>query len=233
MQGHSCKEPAFSRRPASTTISTVASSCMLMTCSRMLFQLAESTLAGEPVLLVGPSSAKSLLVECWNDLVSDDSQLVVAHLTPETEAADLIGQIVPISAHESINLWFSLLKATVERIGLFIKGLRDLLMMISKLRTKWDELKNERRAATTKTPELTFVTYLVQDQEGKQQVKDIISELKKKASLADDALVRSMCDEVDSFLARSCNKLSNDDTLFVFKDGIVTRAAKVPAKRLL
>ncbi|CAF0973740.1 unnamed protein product [Adineta steineri] len=62
---------------------------------RSLVRIALAIHAGEPVLLVGPTSSKTFLVETWAKLINRHDELVKIHLTPESEAADLVGEIQP------------------------------------------------------------------------------------------------------------------------------------------
>ena len=88
----------------------------------------------------------------------------------------------------------------------------------------------ERLQAVTKTREQRLASYLVEDPDGR--VQDIIRTLDAQARFIDDAAVKQMLEAVKSFLVQtlaSCAKPSTsggDDTFFVFKDGVVTRAAK-------
>lgn len=63
---------------------------------RTLTYAAAAYAAREPVLLVGPSGHKSTAVASLAHLLGRSSELTVVHLTPETEAGDLLGQIVPM-----------------------------------------------------------------------------------------------------------------------------------------
>ncbi|CAF4415448.1 unnamed protein product [Rotaria sp. Silwood2] len=67
------------------------------TFQRTLVRIALAICAGEPVLLVGPTSYKTLIVETWTRLSNRFDELVKIHLTPESESADLIGEIQPYS----------------------------------------------------------------------------------------------------------------------------------------
>jgi midasin (ATPase involved in ribosome maturation) len=49
----------------------------------------------EPVLLIGPTAGKTLLVETWAEITGQ--KLMVMHLSPETETPELIGQMHPYS----------------------------------------------------------------------------------------------------------------------------------------
>ncbi|CAF4499017.1 unnamed protein product, partial [Rotaria sp. Silwood2] len=67
------------------------------TFQRTLVRISLAICAGEPVLLVGPTSCKTLIVEAWTRLSNRFDELVKIHLTPESESADLIGEIQPYS----------------------------------------------------------------------------------------------------------------------------------------
>jgi hypothetical protein len=60
-----------------------------------LIRLLLATTCKEPVLLIGPTAGKTLLVETWAEITG--RKLVVSHLSPETETPELIGQMHPYS----------------------------------------------------------------------------------------------------------------------------------------
>ena len=64
---------------------------------RSLVQLAFAVQNREPVLLVGPTSYKTLLVSTWVTLQGRAQELVKVHLTADSEASELVGQIQPYS----------------------------------------------------------------------------------------------------------------------------------------
>jgi MoxR-like ATPase len=64
--------------------------------TRTLTYAAAALKAREPVLLVGPSGHKSTAVTTMAALLGRTSELTVMHLTPETETADMLGQIIPM-----------------------------------------------------------------------------------------------------------------------------------------
>eukprot|EP00854_Cymbomonas_tetramitiformis_P001994 gene1994-2679_t len=74
---------------------------------RALVQMAFAVAAREPVLLLGPTSFKTKLVETWamvfqpehraNSPLSAEEELFRVHLTTDTEAPELIGHIQPAS----------------------------------------------------------------------------------------------------------------------------------------
>ena len=74
-----------------------------LTFKRSLVRLALAVHAKEPVLLVGPTSCKTLLVETWAQLTKRSAELIKVHLTPDTEAGDLIGEIQPCSFFELLR----------------------------------------------------------------------------------------------------------------------------------
>lgn len=67
------------------------------TFQRSLVRLAFAVNNREPVLLVGPSSYKTLLVATWVELQGFKNELLTVHLAPDTEASELVGQIQPCS----------------------------------------------------------------------------------------------------------------------------------------
>ncbi|CAF3680158.1 unnamed protein product [Rotaria sp. Silwood1] len=64
---------------------------------RSLIRIAFAVQAKEPILLVGPTSCKTLLVETWARISNRQHDLIKVHLTPDTEAGELIGEIHPYS----------------------------------------------------------------------------------------------------------------------------------------
>eukprot|EP00775_Hariotina_reticulata_P003371 gene3371-3646_t len=69
-----------------------------------LVQVAFAVAAGEPVMLLGPTSFKSTVVDMWCQLMGQDQALVKVHLSPASEGFDLIGQILPYSYIEALQL---------------------------------------------------------------------------------------------------------------------------------
>ena len=86
---------------------------------RSLVRLALAVTAKEPVLLVGPTSCKTLLIETWASLSNRSSELIKVHLTPDTEAGDLIGEIQPYSMLDLLKR----LPAMAERVYLRFQSL--------------------------------------------------------------------------------------------------------------
>ena len=60
-----------------------------------LIRLLLATTCREPVLLIGPTAGKTLLVETWAEITG--RKLIITHLSPETETPELIGQMHPYS----------------------------------------------------------------------------------------------------------------------------------------
>ncbi|CAF4397341.1 unnamed protein product, partial [Rotaria sordida] len=110
-----------------------------------LVRLALAVHSKEPILLIGPTSCKTLLVETWTRLSNRSHELVKVHLTPDTEASDLIGEIQPYSFLDLLKR----LPTMIERVYLrflslcrhhsttgevtindeiFLKNLRDIII---------------------------------------------------------------------------------------------------------
>jgi hypothetical protein len=70
---------------------------------RTLVRLALAIKSGEPVLLRGPSCYKSLLIDTWIKIVNPDTHVKV-HLTSDTEASELVGQMQPYSFIDAVKL---------------------------------------------------------------------------------------------------------------------------------
>jgi hypothetical protein len=71
---------------------------------RQLVRLAFAVYSQEPVLFVGPTCYKSLLVETWMEITAAKEKLVKVHLTPDTEASELVGQMQPYSFLDALLL---------------------------------------------------------------------------------------------------------------------------------
>jgi hypothetical protein len=57
----------------------------------------------EPVLLIGPTSFKSFLIQKWSEIFSR-KDLTVVNLTSETDASELIGQTFPYTMIDMFEL---------------------------------------------------------------------------------------------------------------------------------
>ncbi|CAF5029359.1 unnamed protein product, partial [Rotaria sp. Silwood1] len=86
---------------------------------RSLVRLALAVHAKEPVLLVGPTSCKTLLVETWARLSGRSDELIKVHLTPDTEAGNLIGELQPYSFLDLLKR----LPAMAERVYIRFRSL--------------------------------------------------------------------------------------------------------------
>ncbi|CAF4694006.1 unnamed protein product, partial [Rotaria sp. Silwood1] len=86
---------------------------------RSLVRLALAVHAKEPVLLVGPTSCKTLLVETWARLSDRANELIKVHLTPDTEAGNLIGELQPYSFLDLLKR----LPAMAERVYIRFRSL--------------------------------------------------------------------------------------------------------------
>ena len=78
---------------------------------RSLVRLAFAVQNHEPVLLVGPTSYKTLLVSTWAALQGRSEEVVKVHLTSDTESTELVGQIQPYSL---TDLMVSIPKAAAQ-----------------------------------------------------------------------------------------------------------------------
>ena len=87
---------------------------------KSLVRLAFAAHNKEPILLVGPSSYKSLLVKTWTQICSQDSKLVTVYLTSGSETSELIGQIQPYNTNEAIVYLVGIMKKLTQRIDLLI-----------------------------------------------------------------------------------------------------------------
>lgn len=62
---------------------------------KALVRLVFAVQAAEPVLLVGPTCYKTLLVETWATIMGVQNDLLRCNLTKENEAGDLLGSMAP------------------------------------------------------------------------------------------------------------------------------------------
>ena len=85
---------------------------------KSLVRLAFAANNKEPILLVGPSGYKSLLVKTWTQICSQN--LVTVYLTSGSETSELIGQIQPYNTSEAIVYLASTLRKLIQRIDLLI-----------------------------------------------------------------------------------------------------------------
>ncbi|KAK9820719.1 hypothetical protein WJX74_002690 [Apatococcus lobatus] len=65
---------------------------------RSLIQIAAAAQHQEPILLVGPTSFKSLLIRTWAAITGKNETLKKVHLSADSEVSELIGQIQPTTA---------------------------------------------------------------------------------------------------------------------------------------
>ena len=84
---------------------------------RALVRLSIAVRSNEPVLLIGPSAYKSLLVQTWTRI--HGLGLLKVHLTCDTESANLVGQIQPYNFLEMLKL----VKTTAEQLVCKIESL--------------------------------------------------------------------------------------------------------------
>jgi hypothetical protein len=69
---------------------------------RALVFVAFDVKAKEPVLLVGPSCYRSLLIRTWAE-ITDTSDLVTVYMLPDSDTCEVIGQIQPFSFADLIT----------------------------------------------------------------------------------------------------------------------------------
>ena len=96
---------------------------------RNLVRLGYAALNKEPVLIVGPSSYKSLLVRTWNEISKSKTnsiELIKVHLTSDTDSSNLIGQIIPFSFLDVLKFVINLGKKLLVRFDLLIKARGDI-----------------------------------------------------------------------------------------------------------
>ena len=74
------------------------------TFTKYLVRLAIALQNKEPVLLIGPTCFKSLLIQTWIEITNRTNDCEFVYLTSETETNELIGQINPFSYFEILDL---------------------------------------------------------------------------------------------------------------------------------
>ena len=84
---------------------------------RALLQIAVAAQHREPVLLVGPTSFKSLLVKTWAAITAQKTELMKVHLSADTEVSELVGQIQPTTAVKLLQELPSLAQKFAARIA--------------------------------------------------------------------------------------------------------------------
>ncbi len=82
---------------------------------QQLVRVSSATTLGEPVLLVGPSSFKTLLVKTWATVAHPMQQMAVFPLTPDTEVSELVGELRPYSFEDQLKFFAELASTTVMR----------------------------------------------------------------------------------------------------------------------
>ena len=83
---------------------------------RALIRVAAAAQHREPVLLVGPTSFKSLLIQTWAAITGAAKTLVKVHLSADTEVPELIGQIQPTTAVKMLQELPALARTVASRI---------------------------------------------------------------------------------------------------------------------
>jgi hypothetical protein len=83
---------------------------------RALVCIAFAVKASEPVLLVGPSCFKSLLVRTWAEITGRHDMQTVSML-PDSDSVDLVGQIQPYSLCDLVSAIISSLEVIESRVS--------------------------------------------------------------------------------------------------------------------
>ncbi|CAF4262361.1 unnamed protein product, partial [Rotaria sp. Silwood2] len=138
---------------------------------RALIRLAFAAQSNEPVLLVGPTSCKTLLVEMWAQLSNRSTDLLKVHLTPDIEASDLIGQIQPYSPLDLLKRLPSMIELICHRLNalcrqaandaflndtdheFFIESQRKLIKKLNELINQYEQMHSEEQENNDKKNE--------------------------------------------------------------------------------
>lgn len=112
---------------------------------KYLVKIAFAVKSNEPILLVGPSCFKSLLIETWIQIVNRKNEFHRVYLTPETDGSDLINQIYPHCFSDLLNNLKSIAKIILSYLCNFLKNSNDITMKesYSKLEQLYFELETE------------------------------------------------------------------------------------------
>lgn len=87
-----------------------------------LVNVAFAVKAREPVLLVGPSCYKSLLVRTWAEITGRVSDLVTVDMLQDSETCDIVGQIQPYSFRDMFSVLITGLHVIKARVRPEIEG---------------------------------------------------------------------------------------------------------------
>ncbi|CAF3506451.1 unnamed protein product [Rotaria sp. Silwood1] len=98
-----------------TALSQNAISTWPSTFKHVMVRIAQAIHSHEPILLVGPTSCKTLLVETWARILDRSDELSIIHLTPESESANLIGEIQPYTFLDLLKRLPSMAERVVRR----------------------------------------------------------------------------------------------------------------------
>eukprot|EP00961_Rhodomonas_salina_P028121 380087-Rhodomonas_salina.1 len=88
---------------------------------RALVNVALAAKASEPILLVGPSCYKSLLVRTWAEITGQEEDLVSVNLLQDTETSDILGQIQPHSFRDLVALVGHSLQIVTARLSAHVE----------------------------------------------------------------------------------------------------------------
>lgn len=83
---------------------------------RALVKVAFAAHSKEPILLVGPSCFKTLLVNSWARMCGRQDELITVHLTRDTETTELVGQIQPYTFLDLVQLLPQIFGALLLRL---------------------------------------------------------------------------------------------------------------------
>ncbi|CAF3786308.1 unnamed protein product [Rotaria socialis] len=93
-----------------------------LTFQRTLTRIAQAVHANEPVLLIGPTSCKTLIVETWTRVLNRYDELVIIHLTPESESANLVGEIQPYTFLDLLKRLPAMAERVVHRFRILCQN---------------------------------------------------------------------------------------------------------------
>ena len=113
---------------------------------KLLSRLALAIHNREPVLLIGPTSFKSFLIQRWVQIFSRENDLAIVNLTPESDAAELIGQTFPYTMIDMFDLIIKYAKNFEIRYTCLIQQIQDInknFYIIGDIKIKIKELSDE------------------------------------------------------------------------------------------
>jgi MoxR-like ATPase len=90
---------------------------------RALISIAEASVNSEPILLIGPTSCKTLLIETFCKIFQRPMSYL--HLNGDSEVSDILGQIQPYNLKQAVRMAVQLLFQCLVRINNWFNALKS------------------------------------------------------------------------------------------------------------